>query len=89
MLRVRFARIKMNYKQNVKVAIRVVTPNVTISVELEQSPMSSSAISLPITNSAVLEAQKSNLSETKRIPERSEAQSFKDGLNPDQPKVQF
>ena len=28
----------MNHKQNVKVAIRVVTPTVTISVELEQSP---------------------------------------------------
>ena len=33
----------MNQKQNGKVAIRVVTPNITISMELEQSPVSPSS----------------------------------------------
>ena len=39
----------MNSKENNKVTTRVVTPNITISVELEQSPGPTLACSLPAT----------------------------------------
>ena len=37
----------MNSKENNKVTTRVVTPNITISVELEQSPIGAMPSSLP------------------------------------------
>ena len=44
----------MNSKENNKVTTRVVTPNITISVELEQSPVPTLPVSLPATRKSSL-----------------------------------